>query len=65
MCAVCDVMVYGSETWTMKVDDMQKLERTESMMCGMSLKDRKSAVELRESLGIVDVLIVVSRHRLM
>ena len=51
-CVQC-VMVYGSETWPMKVDDMQKLERTESMMmrwmCGVSLKDRKAAVELRES----------------
>ena len=36
--------VYGSDTWWMKVDDMQKLERMESMMmrwmCGVSLKER-------------------------
>src|SRR5271157_3124252 len=34
-------------------------------MCGVSLKDRKSAVELRKSLGIDDVSDVVSRRRLM
>ena len=26
------VMIYGSETWTMKVEDMQRLERAEKMM---------------------------------
>ena len=29
---VQSVMVYGSETWAMKAEDMQRLERTESMM---------------------------------
>jgi hypothetical protein len=37
-------MVYGSETWPMKKEDMQRLERTERMMvrwmCGVSLKNR-------------------------
>jgi hypothetical protein len=35
------VMVYGSETWPAKTEDMQRLERTERMkvrwMCGVSL----------------------------
>ena len=35
------VMVYGSETWAMKAEDMQRLERTERMMirwmCGVRL----------------------------
>ena len=29
---VQSVLVYGSETWAMKVDDMQRLERTERLM---------------------------------
>ena len=29
---VQSVMVYGSEAWAMKADDMQRLERTERMM---------------------------------
>ena len=38
------VLVYGSETWPVKVEDMQHLERTERSMvrwtCGVSLKNR-------------------------
>jgi hypothetical protein len=35
--------MYGSETWAMKVDDVQRLERTETMMiswmCDVTLND--------------------------
>ena len=52
----------------MKVDDMQKLERTESMMmrwmCGVSLKERKPTLVLRKSLGIDDVSAVIRCRRL-
>ena len=41
-------MIYGSETWPMKVEDKQRLKRTERMM--------KSSVELLHSLGIECVL---------
>ena len=65
---VQSVMVYGSETWAMKVEDMQRLERTERMMirwmCGVTLKDRKSNIELRERLGVESVSEVVRRSRL-
>jgi len=44
------VLVYGSETWPAKSEDMQRLERMERMMvrwmCGVSLKDHTSSVEL-------------------
>src|SRR5260221_512039 len=62
------VMVYGSETWSMKVDDMRRLDRAESMMvrwmCGVTLKDRKSNEELLGRLGIECVFDVVRRGRL-
>jgi len=29
---VQSVLVYGTETWAMKVDDMERLERTERMI---------------------------------
>ena len=62
------VLVYGSETWPMKVDDMQRLVRTENSMirwmAGVTLKDRKTSEELRDRLGIVSVERVVSRGRL-
>jgi hypothetical protein len=43
---VQSVMVYGSETWAMKVSNLQQqLERTERTMvrwmCGVTMKDRK------------------------
>ena len=62
------VMVYGSETWALKVSDTQQLERTERMMVrwmrGVSLKDRKSSQELLDRLGIVGVSECVARGRL-
>ena len=62
------VLVYGSETWPMKVDDMQRLVRTENnmvrWMSGVTLKDRRTSEELRHGLGIVGVDSVVSPGRL-
>src|SRR6267154_2198317 len=62
------VIVYGSETWVMKVDDMQRLQRTENTMVrwmsGVTMKDRKTSEELRQGLGIESVDRVVSRGRL-
>jgi hypothetical protein len=62
------VLVYGSETWPVKVDDMQRLERTERMMvrwmCGVSLKDRVSSAELDRRLGVQGIVNVVRQGRL-
>ena len=62
------VMVYGSETWPVKVEDMQRLERTEKAMvrrmCGVSLKNRCRSEQLKERLGIEGVEEVVRRGRL-
>ena len=56
-------MVYGSETWAMKAEDMQRLERTERMMvrwmCGVRLSDRKASAELLSRLDIESVSVVV------
>src|SRR5206468_4493358 len=49
------VMVYGSETWPVKVEDIQRLERTERMMrwmCGARVKDRVAPEKLRKLLGV-------------
>ena len=62
------VMMYGSETWAMKVEDMQRLERAEKMMmrwmCGVTLKDGKTSEEIRERLGVVSVSKRVRQNRL-
>ena len=50
------VMMYGSETWAMTVEDTQKLKRTEASMmrwmCGVSLKKHLSNEALRGRLGL-------------
>jgi hypothetical protein len=65
---VQSVMVYGSETWALKVSDSQQLERTERMMarwmCGVTLKHRQRSQDLLERLGIVGVAERVRRGRL-
>ena len=62
------VMTYGSKIWPMTVEDKQRLKRTERMMvrqmCGVTLKHRKSSVELLHSLGLEYVLDVVRRGRI-
>ena len=65
---VQSVLLYGSEIWAMKVEDMNKLERAERsmlrMMCDVSLKDRKSSQEIVSWLGIDPVSILAKRGRL-
>ena len=65
---VQSLIMYGSETWAMRVEDMRRLERTERMMVrwmrGVTLKDRKHSEDLLEQLGIKSVAEVVRRNRL-
>src|SRR5207248_9982261 len=61
------VMVYGSETWAMKVSNLQQLERTERTMvrwmCGVAMKDRKRLQDLLDCLNITGVAERVRRGR--
>ena len=62
------VMVYGSETWPMRAEELRRLERAERMMirwmCGVTLKDRCKSEELRKRLDVEDVGDVVRNSRL-
>ena len=62
------VMLYGSETWPTKVDDMRKMQRSEMRMLrwmtGVSLSERKSNECVRSMLAIDDVAEVMRRNRL-
>jgi hypothetical protein len=53
------VLVHGSETWAMKVGDMQRMIRTERsmirQMCRVSLKDKRRSVDLLKLMGIIGV----------
>jgi hypothetical protein len=61
-------LTYGSETWTLNVENERKLERTETrmirIMCGITLRDRVTNVELKRMFGIESVLDVIRRSRL-
>ena len=61
-------MTYGSETWPMNVEDMNRLIRAERMtirrMCGVTLKERVSTDTLYGHLGVDSISGVVTRGRL-
>jgi hypothetical protein len=65
---VQSVLIYGSETWPMKVEDSRRLERTERAMvrrmCGVKLAEKVSSVELSKRVGVEGVLDVLRRGRL-
>src|SRR5580700_2994037 len=67
-CCVRSCMLYGSETWPMKVEHEAKLERTEMRMirwmCGVSLRERQTNIELRSRFGVESIVEVVRRNRL-
>ena len=62
------VLLYGSETWPVTTEDVQRMERAERMMvrwmCGVSLKNRISSAELYGRLGIEEVRDVMRRGHL-
>ena len=68
MACVQSVLVYGTETWSMKVENLRSLERAERMMvrwmCGVSLNDRARSVDLYSLLNVPCVADVVRRGRL-
>jgi hypothetical protein len=65
---VRSVLIYGSETWPVKVEDVRRLERTEKAMlrrmCGVRLARRINSEVLYKRLGVERVEEVVRRSRL-
>jgi len=65
---VQSVMVYASETWAVRVEEEQRMQRNENVMlrwmCGVTLKDKVPTVELRKRLGVEGVVEVMRRGRL-
>ena len=49
---VQSVVLYASETWAVRTEEEQRMERNENVMlkwmCGVSLKDKVPTVELKE-----------------
>ena len=60
--------MYASETWVVRVEEEQRMERNEKVMlrwtCGETLRDKVHTVELRRRLGIEGVAEVMRRSRL-
>ena len=65
---VRSAMLYGSETWPLKQEDIDRLVRTDMQMvrwmCNVSLRDRKSSEELRNRLHIPHIANVLRQKRL-
>ena len=66
--ACVSVMLYGSETWPLKEDDINRIARTEKTMirwmCNVTLRDRVPSDELRTRLGITNIVDMLRRSRL-
>ena len=60
---VRSVMLYGSETWPIKVEESQRLHRNEMSMirwmCGVTMRDRYLCEELRAWVGIKPIVDVM------
>ena len=61
-------MLYGSETWSLKEEDISRISRTDMQMirwmCHVSLSDRKSSEKLRNRLCIPNIVDVMRQNRL-
>ena len=66
-CVRC-VMLYGSETWPLKEEDIQRIVRTDMQMirwmCNVTLRDRKPSEELRDRLHIPNITDLLRQRRL-
>ena len=61
-------MLHGSETWPVRKENEVALQRAEMRMvrwmCNVHVKDRVPSKELRERLGIDDIILILQQNRL-
>ena len=61
-------MLHGSETWPVRKEDEVALQRAEmrmvGWMCNVKVKDRVPSKELRERLGIDNIILILQQNRL-
>ena len=61
-------MLHGSETWLVRRENEVALQQAEMRMvrwmCNVKVKDRVPSKELRERLGIDDVILILQQNRL-
>jgi len=62
-------MLHGSETWPVRKENEVALQRAEMRMvrwtCNVKVKDRIPSKELRERLGIDDIILILQQNRLL
>ena len=62
------VLIYGSETWTLKRREEERLERTEMRMLrwilGLTLRDKKRNADIRRILGVACITDKIREARL-
>ena len=60
-------MLHRSETWPVRKENEVALQRAEirmvSWMCNVKVKDRVPGKELRERLGIDDIILILQQNR--
>jgi len=61
-------MLHRSETWLVRKENELALQRAEMRkvrwMCNVKVKDRVPSKELRERLGIDDIILILQQNRL-
>jgi len=61
-------MLHGSETWPVRKENEVALQRAEMRvvrwMCNVKVKDRVPSKELRERLGVDDMILILQQNRL-
>jgi len=61
-------MLHGSETWPVRKENEAALQRAEMRMvrwmCDVKVKDRIPSKELRERLGIDDIILILQQNTL-
>jgi len=61
-------MLHRSETWSVRKESEVALQRAEMRMvrwmCNVKVKDRVPSKELRESLEIDDIILILQQNRL-
>jgi hypothetical protein len=65
---VLPILLFGSESWALKVAQLQKLERVHSYclrrLLGVKLSDRHSNVHIRKQCGIASLATILASYRL-
>ena len=61
-------MLHGSETWPVRKENEVALQRAEMRMvrwmCNVKVKDRVPSKELRERLGVDDIILILQQNML-